>query len=90
MNGNQDNTQVIEGEVIPATPTPGNSRLRLSSIKDVRREMSTVYREARQGRIPAQEATRLVYMLVSIGNMIKDTELEERISALEKQHDKQN
>ena len=52
--------------------------------------MSTVYREARQGRMATQEATRLVYILVSIGNMIKDSDLEERISALEEQHDKQN
>lgn len=77
--------QAIEGEVITSNPTlPKPSRPRLANIKDVRREIAAVYKEARTGVIPTQEATRLVYMLISLGNMIKDTELEERITKLEK------
>tara|TARA_R110002073_G_scaffold299249_2_gene466154 strand:+ start:1292 stop:1543 length:252 start_codon:yes stop_codon:yes gene_type:complete len=76
--------QTIEGEVIVSNPT----RPRLANIKDVRREIAAVYKEARLRVIPTQEATRLVYMLISLGNMIKDTELEERITELEKLSDK--
>ncbi len=85
MSGNKNSGKAIDGEVIPASPTPCKStRLRLGNIKDVRREMATIYKEARTGKIPTQEATRLVYILISLGNMIKDTELEERLTTLEK------
>jgi hypothetical protein len=50
----------------------------------VRYEIAKVYREARAGLMPTQEATRLVYMLIALGNMIKDSELEERVIQLEK------
>ncbi|MBA2483581.1 MAG: hypothetical protein H0V39_04005 [Nitrosomonas sp.] len=81
----------IQGQVIVADPIPPASdsgRIRLGNIKDVRYEIAKVYREARTGLIPTQEATRLVYMLISLGNMIKDTELEERIIKMEKLSDK--
>jgi len=84
MNDNQNSNQVHDGEVLLANPTPNKSlRLRLGSIRDVRREIAAVYKEARTGVIPTQEATRLVYMLISLGNMIKDTELADRITKLE-------
>lgn len=65
--------------MIIANPT----RLRLSNIKDCRRELAKVYTEARRGVIPAQDATRLTYILIALSNMIKDADLEERISKLE-------
>ena len=81
--------QAVEGELIVSNPTPSKSaRPRLANIKDVRREIAAVYKEARTGIIPTQEATRLVYMLISLGNMIKDSELEQRITELEKLSDK--
>jgi len=80
--------QAVEGEVIVSNPTPAKLRPRLANIKDVRREIAAVYKEARTGVIPTQEATRLVYMLIALGNMIKDSELEQRISELEKLSDK--
>jgi len=81
--------QAIEGQVIVSDPTyPKSARPRLANIKDVRREMANLYKEARTGKIPTQEATRLVYMLISLGNMIKDSELEDRITKLEKLNDK--
>ncbi len=88
MNDNENSDKAIERQVIVANPTPFKSkRIRLSNIKDVRYEMAKVYKDARNGLIPAQEATRLVYMLVSLGNMIRDSVLEERITALEKLND---
>lgn len=76
--------KAIEGQLIIADPRPKSERIRLGNIKDVRYEIAKVYREARAGLMPTQEATRLVYMLISLGNMIRDSELEERIVKLEK------
>ena len=82
----KNNEQAIEGKVIIADPTPCK-RIRLNNIKEVRLGLSRVYREARLGTLQTSEATRLVYMLIALGNMIKDSELEERITALEKLND---
>lgn len=81
-NGNDNDQQPIEGQVIVARPTP-KARIGLSSIKECRRELSKVYVEAKRGAIPTQDATRLAYILVTISNMIKDSDLEERIKKLE-------
>ena len=89
MSDNENSVQAIEGQVIAGNPTPRKTtRLRLANIKDVRREIAAVYKEARTGVMPTQEATRLVYMLISLGNMIRDSELEQRITELEKLSDK--
>ncbi len=84
----QETSQAIEGELIPSNSTPAKSRPRLCNIKDVRWETAAIYKEARTGIILTQEATRLVYMLIALGNMIKDSELEQRITELEKLSDK--
>lgn len=81
-NCNDNEPQSIEGEVILATPTP-KKQIRLTSIKDCRRELTKVYIETRHGSIDPQNATRMTYVLVAISNMIKDHELEERVKRLE-------
>ncbi len=83
-NGNDNDQQPIEGEVISASPTP-RKQIRLSSIKDCRRELAKVYADARHGSVDPQDATRLAYILVAISNMVKDHELEERIKKLEEE-----
>lgn len=80
-NSNDNNQQPIEGEVIPANPTP--RQIKLGTIEDCRREMGRVYRDARTGKIDPQTGTRLTYILISITNVIKDHELEKRIEKLE-------
>ncbi len=84
-NGNAISGDVIEGKVIPAEPTP--ARLRLSNIKDCRRELAKVYADARCGAIQSPDATRLTYILIALSNMIKDSDLEERIKKLEELRD---
>lgn len=72
--------EIIESSQQIETHTP---RINLSSAKDVRKEMSRVYREARDKRLPTTEATKLIYILTQI---LKATELyilEERISMIE-------
>jgi len=64
------------------SPTP-LSRLRLGTVRECRREMARLYIEARRGEVETSTATRLAYMLTSLANMIRDSELEKRIAALE-------
>jgi hypothetical protein len=73
----------IEPVVVIDLPTP---RINLSTADDVRREMSRVYREARNKTLPTTEASKLVYILTQI---LKATEvylLEERLTTLELTH----
>ena len=71
----------LTGEVLDADPTP--PQIKLGSIAEVRREMARVYRDARGKQIDTADASRLSYILVSIGKMIELDELEKRISQLE-------
>lgn len=74
--------EVVEGNLLIHNPTP-RSRLRLGTISEVRRELARLYIEARRGEIETSTATRLAYMLTSLANMIRDSEMEKRIEALE-------
>ncbi|MFA4940009.1 hypothetical protein [Brevundimonas sp.] len=74
---------VVEGEVLPAPPTP--ARPRLNTVRECRRELAKVYADAKVGRIETQTATRLCYLLTSLAAMIRDGELEDRVRALETQ-----
>jgi hypothetical protein len=58
-------------------------RCKLDSLGDIRREMGRIYREARSEKLPTGEASRLVFMLASIGRIIADSDLERRIQQLE-------
>jgi len=80
--------EVIDGELIPADPTP--KQIKLVTIMDCKREMARVYRDSRQGRIDIQDGTRLVYMLSQIGKLIEVSEFEKRIELLEKARDDHN
>jgi hypothetical protein len=79
-------TKAVEGKLIPANPA--RSRLRLGSIREVRRELQKVYESAKNGRMTTQDAGRLTYILQTLAGMIRDSDLEERIEKLEQRHDK--
>ena len=68
------NTELIDA------PTP---RINLSTTEDIRREMGRVYREARNKKLPTNEATRLTYILTQILRATEVYLLEQRLSALE-------
>ena len=72
----------IDGKSGTCTPTP--SKIKLNALEDVRREMASVYREARAGRMDASEAGRLAYILTGIGKLIEATEIEKRLSQMER------
>lgn len=72
-SGNDKSGQVVDGELLPAnTPPRKRPRLRLGSILECRRELVKLYTEARQGRLPTQEATRLTYLIQAIVTTIKE------------------
>lgn len=87
-SGNENITQAVEGELIPANPV--RSRLRLGSIREVRRELVKIYEMAKAGSMSTQDAGRLTYILQSLAAMIRDSDLEERLKKLEQQHDKKS
>ena len=64
-------------------PAPADRRVRLDTIPRCRRELARLYTEARAGRLPAQEATRLASIVTSIARLIEGAELEQRLDALE-------
>ena len=59
-------------------------RLNLKTTDDLRREMARLYRDARNGLLPSQDATRLGYLLDLLRKMIETTDIEKRIEQLEK------
>lgn len=77
-----DNSQ--SPRVLALVPTPRRRGPVLESLTDVRREMATVYRHMRHGRIDTQDATRMTYVLSQIAKIIQTAELEARVEAVER------
>lgn len=68
----------------PSTPeTPPSRVTRLKTLDDVRVELGRIYREARTKKLPLDQAKGLAYLLQVMSALMKDTELERRIVALE-------
>lgn len=57
---------------------------KLDSIEGIEVELRKVYRAARSGKMATQDATRLTSILHTMVNIRRDTDLEKRISELEK------
>lgn len=72
------------GEVEDSPPPAGTRyRAKLDTATDCRREMAKVYRESRSGIIDVAEASKFVWMLSSIATVIKTSDIELRLDALE-------
>lgn len=84
VNGEWLPANSVTPQLVTVTPTP--ARVRLNNIREVRREMAKVYSEARSGMLRKDDATRLVYILTQLSNLIRDSELEERVVALEAEY----
>ena len=78
-------TQALEGETLPADPTPPKEprRIDLSTLRDVRLEMAHVYREMDGGKIETQDGTRRTYVLRQIADVITIADIERRLVELE-------
>lgn len=69
------------GKVILApTRTPP---IKLDTLRNLRDEMGRVYRETRAGKIQTQDATRLVFVLDKLRDVLMAMDIEKRIEALE-------
>ena len=79
---NENRAEVIDALSISPRPPV---RLRLATVRDVRREAARLYTEARNGQLEPHVATRLAYLLQTIAGLIRDGEIEARLSALETQ-----
>lgn len=75
----------VEGELVPRTPSPPAKwrPVSLNTARSVRREMTRVYNQVREGHLDVQEGARLVYILGEIRRSIEVDEFEGRLEALE-------
>ena len=74
----------------PDGPTPRRSRATLRTLDDVAVELAKLYRRAESGQIPTADASRLAYILTSLGKMIEASVIETRLTALEAIVDEKN
>jgi hypothetical protein len=56
---------------------------RPNNPKKALNEASRLYRDARLGHIPTEEASRLAYVLKTVGEHVERADLEPRIAAIE-------
>ena len=77
----KNNVEIMEPSEKSDLPSPHWTRL--ATLEDVRKEMALVYRQAKAGKIPVQDATRLVYILTAIGKVIEAGDLARRVELLE-------
>ncbi|MBB3993765.1 hypothetical protein GGR95_001396 [Sulfitobacter undariae] len=64
-------------------PTPPQKRITLKSVVSCRNEQIKLYREARNGKLKIEDASRLVHILMLVAKSFEATDLQERIEALE-------
>lgn len=55
----------------------------LRTLDDVAVELARLYRRAERGQIPTADASRLAYILTSLGKVIEASVIEARLTALE-------
>lgn len=75
---------MLANQAIGAVYEDPYPRINLSTSDDIRREMARVYRETRFSKIPPASGTKLVYMLANILRAYESTEIEKRLTELEK------
>jgi hypothetical protein len=56
---------------------------KLATLQQVRREMSRVYRDARNGKITTSNGSRLTFMLLSIAKLLEPAAIEQRVDEIE-------
>lgn len=70
---------------ISDTPRPLVVRVKLTSVQDVQKELSKLYRLARAKKLDTSEASKLANILMLIARIMETSDLEERIARLEGQ-----
>ena len=67
------------------TPRPLVVRVKLTSVQDVQKELSKLYRLARAKKLDTSEASKMANILMLIARIMETSDLEERIARLERQ-----
>lgn len=67
--------------VLPLTPLP---KINLRDAEAIRRELGSVYRDMRAGRLASQDGTRLAYVLDMIRKAYETAVLADRLELLER------
>ncbi|WAW09756.1 hypothetical protein NB640_11085 [Oxalobacter vibrioformis] len=82
-NGKKQEVEVFdeEGNLLDPAPLP---KIDLHDAHAIRRELGSVYRDMRSGRIETQEGTRLAYVLDMIRKAYDTSVLQERVEFLER------
>ncbi len=73
-----------DAESAPGAGTSLARKIDLRNAQAIQRELAQVYRDARSGKIPTQEATRLAYLLELLRKAYLTSELERRQELLER------
>jgi hypothetical protein len=74
----------ITGDVETLPPQKGKRyRCDLNNVNDIKKEMAKLYREARSGLVPTQDATKLTWMLGELRKTIELSDFEQRLEQLE-------
>ena len=72
------------GELVLSPHPSTKPKIDLRNAEAIRRELGAVYRDARSGRIPTQDATRLGYLLNLLRMAVETGELQARIEQIER------
>jgi hypothetical protein len=75
--------ETFDAEGNPLTPAP-LTKIDLHDARAIRRELASVYRDARAGRIEVQDATRLGYLLDLLRKAYETDVLQGRLEILER------
>ena len=67
----------------PPPAKPKRYRAKLSSVRDVNREIQRVYRECRSGLLDVSDGSKLAHILSLIARIHETSDLEARLAALE-------
>ncbi|MCA1977634.1 MAG: hypothetical protein LDL19_00200 [Thiobacillus sp.] len=73
------------GLPVPPTPTKREKFIPLATLSDVKMELARLYRQTKAGKVATSDASRLAFILNSLGRVIADAELEQRVQQLEQQ-----
>ncbi|MCX7179735.1 MAG: hypothetical protein NTX56_13530 [Proteobacteria bacterium] len=69
----------------PITGTPRIQPIRLDTLRGIQRELASLYRAARYGRVSTADASRLAYVLDRLARLQEIQTFEARLAALENQ-----
>ena len=62
---------------------------RLHDMRSLKRELGHLYREARLGKVDVADASKLANILGILARIIQNSDIEDRVAALEEHHKSQ-